>query len=445
MKAELLAFCRREALFTHGAHITCAVSGGADSTALLHCLHTLKDKLGITLSAAHFNHQLRGEESERDEAFVRELCERWDIPLSVGRDDVRAYANAHKLGLEEAARACRYAFLEQQSGLIATAHNADDQAETLLLHLLRGSGLRGLCGIPPKRGRIIRPLLSIPRRDILTYLQGEGLTWAEDSSNAADSYRRNRLRHSVLPQLYEEQPQLHRQLERMTGLLRQEDAYLDEQAALLLQRNTDGWAVAPLAEAPAVLRRRALRQLLRQFLHQDVSLCHIEALEALLQAEHPSGSCSLPHGLQARRSYDRLLISQEAPPKFEEIPLQIPGETVISSLGLKISCKIEKNFQKFANTPFHFAIKCDMIEPYKIFARPRRLGDSLLSADGHHRNVKKQMIDRKIPRWERDRLPVLCYGEAIFAVAGLGVSADWAPAEGQAALMIHIKKEESWL
>ena len=443
MKAELLAYCRKEALFTAGEHITCALSGGADSTALLHGLHSLQGELGITLSAAHFNHQLRGEESERDEAFVRRMCAEWGIPLVVGREDVRRYADTHKLGLEEAARQCRYAFLETQPGLIATAHNADDNAETLLLHLLRGSGLRGLCGIPPKRGRIIRPLLSIPRQEILSYLQAEGLPWTEDSSNATDNYLRNRLRHAVLPQLYEEQPQLHRQLERMTGLLRQEDAYLEEQAALLLQKTDTGWAVAPLVQAPSVLRRRALRQLLRQFLPQDVNLCHIEALEALLQSEHPSGNRSLPHDLQARRSYDNLEILHSASSEFEETLLQIPGETNIPSLGWKIFCKIEKNFQNFANTPFHFAVKCDMIEPYKIFARPRRTGDVLLRADGHHRNVKKQMIDRKIPRWERDRLPVLCRGEQVMAVVGLGVSADWAPTEGQSALIIHIKKEES--
>lgn len=440
MKAEFLAFCRREALIPSGAHITCAISGGADSTALLHCLHTLQAELEITLSAAHFNHRLRGAESDRDEAFVRTLCDRWSIPLAIGQADVRAYAGAHKLGLEEAARECRYAFLEAQPGLIATAHNADDNAETLLLHLLRGSGMRGLCGIPPKRGRIIRPLLSISREDILAYLQAEGLTWTEDSTNAADCYRRNRLRHSVLPLLYAEQPQLHQQLDRTTSLLRQEDAYLEEQAAQLLHSNTNSWSIAPLLQAPAVLRRRALRRLLRQFLPQDVSLCHIEALESLLQSPRPSGSCSLPHGLQARRSYDTLQILRAPLPDFEEVLLQVPGETDLPSLGLKIFCKIEKNFKNFSNTPFHFALKCDMIEPYKILARPRRAGDSLLSADGHHRNVKKQMIDRKIPRWERDRLPVLCYEGQVLAVVGLGVSADWAPVEGQAALMIQIKK-----
>ena len=443
MKAELLAFCRREALIPGGAHITCALSGGADSTAMLHCLWSLREELGITLSAAHFNHRLRGEESERDEAFVRSLCAQWDIPLAVGGEDVETYAKTHKLGLEEAARQCRYAFLEGQAGLIATAHNADDNAETLLLHLLRGSGLRGLCGIPPKRGRIIRPLLSIPRREILAYLQAEGITWTEDSTNAGDSYRRNRLRHTVLPRLYEEQPQLHRQLERMTGLLRQEDAYLEEQAALLLQRNGDGWANAPLCQAPAVLRRRALRQLLRQCLPQDVSLCHIEALETLLQSAHPSGSCCLPHGLRAQCSYDVLQFSWENAPVFAECLLQIPGETPIVPLGLKIHCKIEKNFEKFSNTPFHFAVKCDMIEPYKILARPRRTGDALLGADGHHRSVKKQMIDRKIPRWERDQMPVLCYDGQVLAVAGLGVSANWAAEKGQPALIIQINKEES--
>ena len=166
-----------------GSALVCAVSGGADSVALLHCLWTLSEEAGFSLSAAHFNHCLRGEESDGDEAFVRYLCKQWGVPLAVGRGDAAKRARETGESLEEAARALRHGFLSAQPGLIATAHNADDQVETVLINLLRGTGLRGLCGMAPQSGRIVRPLLTVTRAEILVYLQENGLSWREDSSN----------------------------------------------------------------------------------------------------------------------------------------------------------------------------------------------------------------------------------------------------------------------
>ena len=154
-----------------GSALVCAVSGGADSVALLHCLRTLSEELGFSLTAAHFNHCLRGEESDGDEAFVRYLCKQWGVPLAVGRGDAAKRARETGESLEEAARALRHGFLSAQPGLIATAHNADDQVETVLINLLRGTGLRGLCGMAPQSGRIVRPLLTVTRAEILAYLQ----------------------------------------------------------------------------------------------------------------------------------------------------------------------------------------------------------------------------------------------------------------------------------
>ena len=188
MFESLLTMMRRYEMTQPGDRVVCAVSGGADSVALLFALYLLKEKLGITLEAAHFNHQLRGEESDRDEAFVRELCDRFDIPLHVGRGRVVA----GKKGLEAAARDARYAYFETLPGKLATAHTADDNAETILMRLVRGTGLKGLGGISPVRGRIIRPMLLVTRQQVRAFLEEYCLSHGEDSSNGTDDFLRNR-------------------------------------------------------------------------------------------------------------------------------------------------------------------------------------------------------------------------------------------------------------
>ena len=195
MLNKLLFFTRQQNLIFPGDHIICAVSGGADSVALLFSLYLLKEKLDFRLSAAHFNHNLRGEESNRDEQFVRDFCDRYDIPLMVGSSTV----TSGKKGLEAAARDARYSYLRSLPGKIATAHTADDNAETVLLHLIRGTGLKGLGGITPISGNVIRPMLSVTRQDVENFLQDWSLPHIEDSSNHTDAFLRNRLRHHVMP------------------------------------------------------------------------------------------------------------------------------------------------------------------------------------------------------------------------------------------------------
>ncbi|MBP3411831.1 MAG: tRNA lysidine(34) synthetase TilS [Oscillospiraceae bacterium] len=444
MKAEFLSYCREEQLFVPGDTVICAVSGGADSVALLHLLHDLQSELQISLRAAHFNHKLRGEESDGDEAFVRELCGQWQIPLFLGSADVSAYGRAHQMGTEEAARQCRYDFFRSLDGKVATAHNAEDHLETVLMHLLRGSGLRGLCGIPPQRGSVVRPLLWAGREQIRSYLEQQGLPHREDSSNRSLRYTRNRLRHEVLPLLEKENPRLASRVLKQSSLLRREDQLLDELAGEYLQGHSEGGVlIAPLLSAPDPLQKRALRQLLGEYLEQDVALVHIEALQQLLRNPQPSACVSLPCGLTAQRCYERLEILRQGAVSFPETVLNVPGETVIPDCGWKISCNLKKNFTKMTNTPFHFAIKYDMIWQHGLSARSRQVGDRLPTADGHSKSLKKLMIERRIPRKDRELLPVLVSGDRILAVAGLAVAADCQAQEGQDALIIHIQRGET--
>ena len=222
MLDKLLFTLKQYRMVAPGDQVVCAVSGGADSVALLFALYLLREKLGICVSAVHFNHGLRGEESDRDEAFVEKLCHRLDVPLTVGRAAVKP----GKKGLEAAAREARYRFFSTLSGKIATAHTADDNAETVLMHMVRGTGLKGLGGIAPIRGPFIRPMLGITRQEVLAFLEEYRLQYVTDSSNESDCFLRNRLRHHVMPLLKQENPRLCRNMSAMAQRLREDEEAL---------------------------------------------------------------------------------------------------------------------------------------------------------------------------------------------------------------------------
>lgn len=456
MIPEVQRLCRSEGLISPGDHVVCAVSGGADSMALLWCLYSLRQELGITLTAAHFNHLLRKDASEGDEAFVREFCRLHGIDFSAGRGDVAAFAAQKGLSLEEAARTLRYGWLKSlPHDRLATAHHAGDNAETVLLHLLRGSGLRGLCGIAPRSEDLIRPLLTVTRDDILSYLHEQHIPWREDETNGEDFCRRNRLRHHVLPLLLQEEPKLLQKLGAQSSLLRQEDAFLDALALeLLCKAETDGgYDCQTLLSANDVLQKRALRLMLRRELPQDVSLRHIEAMQQLLAAPSPSGELSLPGGVVVRRCYGAIAVSRQSGVSFPPTPLSVPGQTEIPALSLCINCQIAadadlcgektEKAKKNANTPFHFAIKYDMISQSILWVRPRQTGDRMIMADGHSKSLKKLFIERKLPRHLRQSVPVIVAGGEVIAVGGVGVSKPYAAVAGQAALMIDIEKKET--
>lgn len=446
MRSEVLDFCGREELFSPGEEVICALSGGADSMALLWCLHSLQAELDIHVSAAHFNHCLRGAASEGDEEFVRSFCEAQGIVLHTDRGDAAEHARQTGKSIEEAARELRYDYLlSLPCHKLATAHHADDNGETVLQHLLRGSGLRGLLGIPPKRGKIVRPLLCVTREGILDYLRQEGLSWREDGSNLEDDCLRNRLRHHVMPLLRQEEPNLSEKLLRQSRLLRQEDEFLDSLAAQLLEQADRGeghYLCEELLKAPDALQKRALRLLVREHLPTDVSLRHIEAMQALLTAESPSAQISLPEGLIARRCYGTFELTRETPGSFPETVLHIPGETEIEELGIKISCKLAEKNEKIANTPFHFAVKYDMIAESILTARPRREGDRLRMKGGQSKSLKKLFIERKIPLLRRQRLPVIAAGSRILGVGGIGANEECLAESGSPALIIDIEKKE---
>ena len=439
MRDKVLQFCRRERLTKPGDRVVCAVSGGADSVALLHCLLSLRQELEIEVAAAHYNHCLRGEASDGDEAFVRGLCASWGVPLEVARGDVAAHAAGTGQSVEESARHLRYAFLLEQPGSIAVAHNADDQVETVLLNLLRGTGLRGLCAMAPKGERVIRPLLTVTRAEIEAYLSAHGIPHREDATNEEDEALRNRLRHHVTPLLRQENPDLPNTVARMTELLRQDEAYLEEQTGELLKksRRDGGYDCRTLREAPAVLRRRALRTLLTI---PKPAKIHVDAVETLLRDLRGSACVELPGGFVMRREYGLLRLEQAGTPNtFAPVDLE-PGQTArIPGTDWEVSLIGPVILEKSVDSIPTFAVKYDMIgKGCTVTVRPRRTGDCL-TLSGGTKSVKKRMIDRKIPAAIRDNLPVLAVGPDILAVYGLGTDVRRAAAPGDRAAIIQIR------
>ena len=397
-----------------GDTLWCAMSGGADSVAMTHLLRTALADSGVTLQVCHFNHRLRGAESDGDEAFCRELCRQWGLPITVGGADVAAYARTHGEGIEEAARHCRYAFFETLPGFVATAHTADDQLETVLMHLLRGTGLKGLGGIRPERDKYLRPLLHCTRAEILAYLDANGLPHREDSTNAEDDCVRNRLRHQVIPLLRLENPALLAGISRMTEGLQADEALLHSMAEALLQPSEDGYAVPPLRDAPAPLRQRAIRTLLCAIRAPKLSACHIRAVEQLLFSPDPSAKAHLPGGWTAARVYDRLVLRREAVASFAPVTLPCPGEAELPALGLRVVCR--KNGEGL-RLPGHLTA---------VTLRPRQTGDTIRLNAGT-RELKKLFIDRKIPADLRDAIPVLACEDGVLAVRGIGENLDFLP------------------
>ncbi len=399
MLNKLRSFAARYHLFSPGDRVTVALSGGKDSVALLFALYLLKDEWSITLEAAHFNHHLRGEESQRDAEFVRKLCDRYDIPLTVGE----AWVQPGEKGLEAAAREARYAFFRTLPGKIATAHTADDNTETVLLRMVRGTGLKGLGAIAPENGNVIRPMLSTTREEVEAFLESYSLPHVEDSSNAGDDFLRNRIRHNVLPILKEENPRIAENLSAMALGLR-----LDE---MCLQSLTSGPmpGVSELRQLDPALRRRYLERFLKENGVREPEQSHILQAEQLVFHWNPSASMDFPGGVVIARQYDTL-VRKEAVGVLE--PRNIENGTFLEDLGIRVLVENATDFPQGLNV---FTV----VPQGKMYLRSRQSGDSICLSGGT-KSLKKLFIDRKIPAAQRDRIPVLCDGAGILGVVGIG-------------------------
>jgi len=446
---SLFDFAAEYGMLPKGELILCALSGGADSVYLLSRLLERRDELGYSLAAAHFDHHLRPT-SARDAQFAANFCAERGVPFVLGEGDVAAEAAARGAGLEETARDLRYAFLQETAeklgaAVIATAHNADDNAETLLMNLTRGSGLEGLCGIPPRRGNIVRPLLTTTRTEIEQWLAQRSIDHVEDETNTDETYTRNFLRAQVMPLLRQVNPKATEHMTAAAARLRRDNDVLNATAARVAceaHRAEDGWVISVKAFdfVPDPIAMRAARQLLLRVGGKQVSAAHLNALVALIRGRDPSAMLHLPKVL-VRRVYGDVLFtpwSEEDGPLLEQ-PLDPDGITVWGDWV--VSCTCATCPQNPPRSAQEFWLTTERLTT-SLSLRPRREGDELQPPGRPSKTVKKWFIDEKIPRTLRETIPVLWDGTQIAAVGLLGPAEAMLAKPGENALHITLQKEK---
>ncbi len=402
--------------------VIAAFSGGADSSALLLLLSEYAKEKGLRLIAAHVNHMIRGEEADGDEQFARDAAERLGIPIYVKKVDVPALAKETGEGLEEAARKVRYSFFDELSSEfcgapVATAHNSDDNLETVLHHMMRGSGLKGLCGIDPIRdGRYIRPLIACSAKEIRAFCELEGIPYRIDSTNTDTAYTRNFIRHRIVPGLEEVCDSPTDAVSRMTELLRRDSDYLEAEAQRLCPPDTREFDREALIRLHPAISTRVLRNLYAPF-SADLAYTHTNAMLALAASEKREGSLSLPHGVLFRVTRRTVFF---APPEMEKIgdegedfrfPMDAAG-SVFENERYKILISPKEHtdgteeIENIYKLSIH-RIMCSAKIIGALYIKYRNQGDTYRYG-GLTRKVKKLMIDRKLTADEKRLMPLLC-------------------------------------
>jgi tRNA(Ile)-lysidine synthase len=439
---------RTRDLFKPGQHLLVALSGGPDSVALVSLLHRLRTPWRLTLSAVHGNYGLRGCESVGDQEFVEALCMRLEIPLYTTRLDVKTRARG--TSLQAAARDLRYGAMTdiaQRCGAdrIAVGHSADDQAETVLLWMLRGAGFSGLSGMPACRaGLIVRPLYETRRSEILTYLQHEGLSFRRDSSNDKPVYLRNRVRQEIIPALQGVVPSAVKALCRLADICREDDRYLDEQVAVLcagrIDQLPDGGQEIDrsfLRKMPLAVRRRVVRSMLQQVSSLDRSPS-LGTVERILQAVEKKDRVSVISGPLAHVTVENDLVRFLSPTagnqphdrRSQAVPtvLPVPGTVTWAATGQRIHAQpSERNdIHETAHAKNRTVVDADLISG-PLVVRAWQPGDRFcpFGMNGRSKKLQNFFTDLKLSGGDRTRVPVVAAPEGIVWVVGYRQDDRW--------------------
>ena len=426
-----------------------ALSGGPDSVALLHVLQRLERRGHLVVAgAAHFNHQLRGDEADADELFCRDLTASLRLPILVGRGDVRRTARESGRSIEDAARTARYSFLNGAAAsleavAVAVGHSLDDQAETFLLRLIRGAGPAGLAGVRPRAGIVIRPLLEIPRAELRAYAAEHGLTFREDSSNADTGIPRNRVRLELLPHLQQFSAAIAGTLARQAALARVDDEFLEGAAiecarSIVLQENGRVALDAPALAAlhPALASRVARTALQAAAPGRFIGFQHVDDLLDLTCRADRS-AVALP-GVVATRKGLRIELGKKPAAPFANsfsIPLSIPGEVEAAGWNVSAGCPAGEPLQPLVARGHAVVVAAEPLR-HPLAVRSRRPGDRFkpIGMGGRGRKLQDFLVDRKIARADRDTLPlVVDRDDRIIWVVGQSVAEDFrvtAPEKG---------------
>ncbi|MBQ7564375.1 MAG: tRNA lysidine(34) synthetase TilS [Lachnospiraceae bacterium] len=447
---RVLRYCRENQLIGKGEKIIAGVSGGADSVCLFYVLKELRELLEFELFAVHIEHGIREENSKRDEGFVRALCNKEGIPLLVYNEDAPEYARKNSLSLEEAARALRYADFEKarnelSADKIAVAHHLNDQAETLLFHLIRGSGLTGLTGMRPERGRIIRPLLFLKRAEIESYVSENAIEYVVDETNSDVTYSRNRIRRELIPTAERISPEAVSHICRVGERIAEAEEFIEKQANVLYTKcvvrvgggTSDDSCfevdIPKLLKGEKILRGYVVKRLLTEYYRggKDLTATHIEDILGL--CEKQSGRrIVLPKGVIALRAGERLKLGRfqerETP---RELLLKLSGDTSFDERFL-LTCKTfdydasegipQKTYTKWFDYDKIIASARLRGDP-ELCVRTRRGGDRIaVDKRLSEQTLKKYFTNEKIPVDERDGIPLIALGNDIVWVIGYRIS-----------------------
>jgi len=426
MENKISQTIEKHSLISSGERVLIALSGGADSVALLHVLKGL----GYEVCAAHINHMIRGEEALRDEWFCVDLCRELGVPLMVYKKNCPQYASMHKLTMEEAARKLRYEALENAMATfacqkIATAHTQNDNLETMLMRLIRGTSSYGLRGIDIKRGHIIRPLLEVSRDDIELYVKKRAQEYMQDSTNKDMTYLRNRVRHMLLPELESSyNPNIRGLLTRLSENLKTDAGYFRHEV-----KNSFDKFVTVFGESTVVVSKEAYIKLHPAILERLIRYCvstisgddkdfdHIHTMIVKDLFEKPSGKkVNLTKGITAANSFDDIVIYKEKPPITEEVVLSIGDFVQIGDTENFISLTDSQPNSKenFINTCTHVFICDKMVD--NVVVRARKDGDVINKPCGKTVKLKDFLIERRIPAFMRDNIYVVAYNNAVIMV-----------------------------
>jgi tRNA(Ile)-lysidine synthase len=445
LELDVLNFIHRHGLLSAGQKVLVAVSGGADSVCLVRILFNLRDRLGISLHVAHLDHLLRGRESEADSSYVAEMAAGLGLPCTIEKRDVRAYQKQYRLSLEEAAREVRYKFLfeiAQKTGAqrVAAGHTRNDQVETILLHILRGAGMRGLTGLQPlqvldidsRNMSLIRPLLKIERVETEAYCAYYGLTPRQDSSNQSKRMLRNRVRHELLPLMQGYNAGISGSLLRLAEIAAEDLAYLDSQAAKAWLRVAT-WEGKNVILDKTNFRRLEValqREVLRIAIHElsgtlkDIETRHVEQI--LRSLDKPTGKrLELPYRLIFSIDYGSYRLGS-APPETvlgpnpeAEYDLKIPGVSLVQGWKIEAELSSAKGIKVEANfDPYLACLDAELTGP-KITLRSPRRGDRFQPLGmGQSKRLAEFLLDARVPRARRERVPILACHQGIIWVAG---------------------------
>lgn len=437
----MLATLRRYSMVQRGEKVLVAVSGGPDSVALLHALWSTRDELGISLHAAHLNHSFRGEQSDKDAEYVCELAANLGLGCTVEKVDVPEIQKALRLSAEEAARLVRYEFLERAAGevhaeRIAVGHTADDQVETILLNLMRGTGVDGLAGMPPVRGKIVRPLIEVRRAVVEEYVEEHRLHPRIDVTNLLATYTRNKVRLELLPLLRREyNPEIDAAVLRLSELTREDTAYLNKEAGEAFRRLTIKQGEGSVSLDPTgvlscslAMRRRLIREAVKAVRGElaDVGFIHVEELLRLLEAG-ADFKYELPGGTFVQRTRRTLTFLSSRPTELPIIychELSIPGKTHVPEVQVTIEAELSSvRVEPVRPRGSMEAVLDNGAVSGKLKVRNWRPGDRIrpLGLRGT-KKIQDVFVDRKIPREARCRIPLIVDDEKVVWAVGLVLS-----------------------